>query len=232
VGVLLGGGDFVNSNVNGTAQPQAWRQVFIPIDPTFFAAAAGVAGGVAEVVVGLYKLNSVQPWLARAWFQPLQLTCDILALEYIYKSTLYRYVAVDDRVWNRIIWRDVSGAGAELQLRDVSLESYVRVVDKGDASAQGDGSLEDAPSSWTAGASSITAPAAPPAPRKALADLQIEQQAALLAMLGGVGVGGSNTAPPAPAVGSGETPGYNLGLIVIVFMAAMVGLYTLDPVYP
>ena len=73
------------------------------------------------------------------------------------------------RVWNRIIWRDMSGAEGELQLRDISLESYVRRVH--DAATPG-GSDDAPPSSPPApgdGAGTGYAPAPPipvaPAPR-------------------------------------------------------------------
>jgi hypothetical protein len=49
----------------------------------------------AEVVnsaqVGLYKLNAVDPALESAWFQPLNLKCDILVSKFAFKCNLYRY---------------------------------------------------------------------------------------------------------------------------------------------
>ena len=43
-------------------------------------------------MVGLYKLNAVEPWLESAWFQTLNLKCDILVSKFAFKCNLYRYV--------------------------------------------------------------------------------------------------------------------------------------------
>jgi hypothetical protein len=37
------------------------------------------------------KQNSVDPWLERAWFQPLSLKRDILVSKFAFKCNLYRY---------------------------------------------------------------------------------------------------------------------------------------------
>jgi hypothetical protein len=43
-------------------------------------------------LVGLYNLNSVDPYLESIWFQPLKLTCDILVSQFAFKwVNLYRY---------------------------------------------------------------------------------------------------------------------------------------------
>jgi hypothetical protein len=43
--------------------------------------------------VGLYKLNPVDPYHESAWFQPLNLKCDILVSNFAFKCNLYRYNA-------------------------------------------------------------------------------------------------------------------------------------------
>ena len=185
------------------------------------------------------------------------------------------------KVWNRLIWRDVSGAGGELQLRDIRLESYVRVdrQTKGSRSGSGSGSgsgssiaaaasaggapdnypassssslpeegdaITASSSSSSRGASYLSAPPAPAAPRKALADLQIEEAMAASAF-GDLGApsssstflplsssppplfddGGARAAPPGGG-GLGDDP-TQLGFIVVVFMAAMVALAVGSP---
>jgi hypothetical protein len=45
-----------------------------------------------QLVVGLYKLSSDDPFLESAWFQPLNLKCDILVSNFAFKCNLCRYI--------------------------------------------------------------------------------------------------------------------------------------------
>jgi hypothetical protein len=44
--------------------------------------------------VGLYKLNAVDPYLGRNWFQLLTVKCDILVSKFAFKFNLYHYSSV------------------------------------------------------------------------------------------------------------------------------------------
>jgi hypothetical protein len=45
-----------------------------------------------RVKVGTYDFNAVDPHLETAWFQPLNLKCDILVSKFASKFNLYRYM--------------------------------------------------------------------------------------------------------------------------------------------
>ena len=44
------------------------------------------------LVVGLYKLNAVDPQLESTWFQPLNRKCDLLVSKFAFNLNLCRYV--------------------------------------------------------------------------------------------------------------------------------------------
>jgi hypothetical protein len=46
--------------------------------------------------VGLYKLNPVDPWLERAWFQPLHVSSESLVSTSTIKCNVYRYISAQD----------------------------------------------------------------------------------------------------------------------------------------
>jgi hypothetical protein len=65
--------------------------------PNFLKKTASVKGkqALGKVIpaspVGLYKLNAIYPDLESAWFQPLNLLCDILVSKFAFKINLYHY---------------------------------------------------------------------------------------------------------------------------------------------
>ena len=68
--------------------------------------------------------------------------------------------------WNRLAWRDVTGAGADVQLRDVVLESWSAIEPRDGSNPASDstrGSIDDA-TNETSSASTTDFPSAPPAP--------------------------------------------------------------------
>jgi hypothetical protein len=52
-------------------------------------------------LVGLYKLNAVEPWLESAWFQTLNLKCDILVSKFAFKCNLYHFTSAPRRAVRR-----------------------------------------------------------------------------------------------------------------------------------
>lgn len=216
VGILLGGGGFTS---DGTTQP--WRQVFIPIDPTFFATKTGGVNSEAA---------------------PEELASSAEGGAGADGANVAPAAKITAQTWNRIIWRDVSGSGGELQLRDIALESYV-------SSPEGTGSAASPPSTsqteqdaaTTQSASYTSAPPAPAAPSKALAESQIEAAGgsggggsdAYLGFPPGASLANASLVPPgtvAPSPGGysfGDDGGPNLGLIVVVFMVVMVAFAAL-----
>ena len=68
--------------------------------------------------------------------------------------------------WNRLAWRDVTGAGADVQLRDVVLESWSAIEPRDGSNPASDstrGSVDDATND-TSSASTTDFPSAPPRP--------------------------------------------------------------------
>jgi hypothetical protein len=55
-----------------------WADIGVGVDPPgiFASLPRSVAESVGDAVGAVYKLNPVDPWLARTWFQPLYLKCE------------------------------------------------------------------------------------------------------------------------------------------------------------
>jgi hypothetical protein len=52
-------------------------------------------------MVGLYNLNPVDPQLESAWFQPLNLKCDILVSKICFSNSTCTTTAWPGRAWTR-----------------------------------------------------------------------------------------------------------------------------------
>ena len=136
---------------------------------------------------------------------------------------------VVERVWNRMIFRDVSGAGGELQLKDIALDSYVKVTHTSTEGNDGGTSALDTASLSASVEGKV--PPAPPAPRKA--DLANLDEATLLAILSGsdssaldrsLTTNQTTAPPPRPDVDGSSGVDMSLGVIIVGFMAATLAL--------
>ena len=142
--------------------------------------------------------------------------------------------------WNRLAWRDVTGAGADVQLRDVVLESWSAIEPRDGSNPASDstrGSIDDA-TNETSSASTTDFPSAPPAPP---APSRASTVAARDDALGGgestastgatIGTPPSSSPPSPPAVPSSDGGGASLarsslsgGFLIAAFVAAVAAL--------
>jgi hypothetical protein len=80
-----------------------------------------VAKRKIDDAVGLYTLNSVDPYLESIQFQPLSLSSDFLVSKFAFKFNLYRYNAASDAAAG--VKRIAAAANAAVGLCTSSIQS-------------------------------------------------------------------------------------------------------------